>query len=106
MRSTMPTRNGTKKPAAFVGYGSVGAARAIEQLRLIAVELQIAPIRTGVPIQGAGFMAGLEGVGKGERHTGEFPYRRRTATDILAQLAWGRSALKTAREQPLVPAAA
>src|SRR5262245_21108225 len=36
------------KPAAFVGYGSVGAARAIEQLRLIAIELQMAPIRTGV----------------------------------------------------------
>jgi NAD(P)H-dependent FMN reductase len=30
------------KPAAFVGYGSVGAARAIEQLRLIAIELQMA----------------------------------------------------------------
>src|SRR5690554_6818774 len=30
-----------RKPAAYVGYGSVGAARAIEQLRLISVELQM-----------------------------------------------------------------
>uniref|UniRef100_UPI002869C30D NADPH-dependent FMN reductase n=1 Tax=Deinococcus sp. TaxID=47478 RepID=UPI002869C30D len=36
-----------KKPVAFVGYGSVGAARAIEQLRTIAIELQMAPTRTG-----------------------------------------------------------
>lgn len=32
-----------RKPAAFVGYGGVGAARAIEQLRMVAVELQMAP---------------------------------------------------------------
>ena len=46
-----------KKPAAYVGYGSVGGARAVEQLRLISVELQMAPMRTGVHIQGADFMA-------------------------------------------------
>src|SRR5690606_31086420 len=39
------------KPVAFVGYGSVGGARAIEQLRLIAIELQMAPIRSAVHIQ-------------------------------------------------------
>src|SRR3990172_6837906 len=33
------------KPVAFVSYGSVGGARAVEQLRLNAVELQMAPIR-------------------------------------------------------------
>src|SRR4030095_7087653 len=49
-----------RKPAAFVGYGSVGAARAIEQLRLITIELQMAPTRTGVHIQGADFMAALK----------------------------------------------
>ena len=30
-----------RKPAAFFGYGAVGAARAIEQLRLITIELQM-----------------------------------------------------------------
>ena len=37
-----------RKPVAFVGYGGVGAARAVEQLRLIAVELQMAPLRQAV----------------------------------------------------------
>lgn len=34
-----------RKPAAFVGYGGVGGARAVEQLRLICVELGMAPTR-------------------------------------------------------------
>ena len=91
-----------KKPAAFVGYGSVGAARAIEQLRLIAVELQMARIRTGVHIQGADFMA----VWKGGKDIAELSYLRPNATDMLAQLAWWTSALKTAREQAPMSAAA
>ena len=40
-------REFNRKPAAYVGYGGVGAARAIEQLRLINVELQMAPTRSG-----------------------------------------------------------
>jgi NAD(P)H-dependent FMN reductase len=91
-----------KKPAAFVGYGSVGAARAIEQLRLIAVELQMAPIRTGVHIQGADFMA----VWKGGKDIAELSYLRPNATDMLDQLVWWTNALKTAREQPAISAAA
>jgi NAD(P)H-dependent FMN reductase len=91
-----------KKPAAFVGHGSVGAARAIEQLRLIAVELQMAPIRTGVHIQGADFMA----VWKGGKDIAELSYLRPNATDMLDQLVWWTNALKTAREQPAISAAA
>ncbi len=40
----------TDKPVAFVAYGSVGGARAVEQLRLIAIELQMAPIREAIHI--------------------------------------------------------
>ena len=39
-----------KKAVAFVGYGGVGGARAVEQLRLHAIEMQMAPIRAGVHI--------------------------------------------------------
>ena len=85
-----------KKPAAFVGYGSVGAARAIEQLRLIAIELQMAPTRTGVHIQGADFMA----VWKGAKEITELSYLQQNATDTLDQLVWWANALKTARERP------
>ena len=91
-----------KKPAAFVGYGSVGAARAIEQLRLIAIELQMAPIRTGVHLQGADFMA----VWKGEKDIAELSYLRQNASDMLDQLVWWTHALKAAREQPAISAAA
>jgi NAD(P)H-dependent FMN reductase len=38
------------KPAAFVGWGNVGGARAIEQLRLVAVEFELAPLRHAVHI--------------------------------------------------------
>src|SRR6516164_2575024 len=38
------------KPVAFVGYGGVGGARAVEQLLLHAIELQMAPIRSAIHI--------------------------------------------------------
>ncbi|HEY5193634.1 MAG TPA: NAD(P)H-dependent oxidoreductase [Solirubrobacteraceae bacterium] len=34
-----------RKPVTFVGYGNPGGARAIEQLRLVTVELEMAPLR-------------------------------------------------------------
>ena len=43
-------REWNRKPAAFVGYGPLGAARSIEHLRLMLVELQMAPTRSGVHI--------------------------------------------------------
>lgn len=39
-----------RKPIAFAGYGNVGGARAIEQLRLVAVELEMAPLRHAIHI--------------------------------------------------------
>jgi NAD(P)H-dependent FMN reductase len=39
-----------RKPITFVGYGNVGGARAIEQLRLVAVELEMAPLRHAIHI--------------------------------------------------------
>ena len=39
-----------RKPVAFVGYGGVGGARAIEQLRGTAIELHMAPIKAEVNI--------------------------------------------------------
>src|SRR5258705_10262645 len=82
-----------KKPAAFVGYGSVGAARAIEQLRLIAVELQMAPTRTGVHLQGDDFMAALM-QGKDIR---ELTYLEKNSKDMLDELHWWASPLMVAR---------
>jgi NAD(P)H-dependent FMN reductase len=82
------------KPAAFVGYGGVGAARAIEQLRLHAVEMQMAPTRAGVHILMADFMAVLQQGKKLE----EFDHLNQSATAMLNQLAWWAKAQKTARD--------
>jgi NAD(P)H-dependent FMN reductase len=39
-----------RKPISFVGWGNVGGARAIEQLRNVAVEFEMAPLRHAVHI--------------------------------------------------------
>jgi NAD(P)H-dependent FMN reductase len=85
-----------RKPVAFVGYGGVGAARAIEQLRAIAVELQMAPVRSAVHILLPVFLAVLrEG-----KQLGDFDYLNQNAKDMLDQLLWWANALKVAREAP------
>jgi NAD(P)H-dependent FMN reductase len=92
----------TKKAAAFIGYGAVGGARAVEQLRLVAAELQLATIRTGVYIQGADFMA----VWKEGKDFKEIGYLQKGVRDLLDQLAWWTKALKSARQQDALAAAA
>jgi NAD(P)H-dependent FMN reductase len=91
-----------KKSAAFVGYGSVGGARAIEQLRLVAAELQLATIRTGVYIQGADFMA----VWKDGKDLKDITYLQPGVKDMLDQLVWWTKALKAARDRDQLAAAA
>jgi NAD(P)H-dependent FMN reductase len=89
------------KPVAFVGYGGVGGARAIEQLRLNAIELQMAPIRTAVHILLPVFLAVL----KEGKTLAEFDYLNQNARDMLDQLAWWTAALKAAREATVQKAA-
>ena len=91
-----------KKAAALVGYGAVGGSRAVEQLRLIAAELQLATIRTGVYIQGADFMAAL----KDGKDLKEITHLQQGVRDMLDQLAWWTAALKTARQQDVLTMAA
>jgi len=43
-------REWNNKPVGFVSYGSTGGARVIEQLRLVAIELQMLPIRNALHI--------------------------------------------------------
>lgn len=83
-----------RKPIGFVGYGGVGAARAIEQLRLIAIEVQMAPIRTAVHLAGADYFSVLQGKSTLE----DMSHLARTARELLAQLRWWTDALKAARD--------
>lgn len=83
-----------RKTAAFVGYGGVGGARAVEQLRLNAVEMQMAPIRAGVHIQWADMMPVMQG----EKQLSDFDHLTKTGNDMLEQLVWWTKALVAARK--------
>lgn len=84
-----------RKPAAYVGYGGVGAARAIEQLRLVNVELQMVPTRAAVHIAGADFMPMfLHG-----KSFAESPHLESAARAMLDDFIWWVQALKAARTE-------
>ena len=87
-------REWNRKPVSYVGYGGVGGARAIEQLRLNAIELQMAPICAAVHIQIPAYLAVL----KEGKKLSDFDVLNQNAKDMLEQLAWWTTALKTARE--------
>ena len=82
------------KPVAFVSYGSVGGARAIEQLRLTAIELQMAPIRAAVHIPGDKYFPVLFGQADANEL---FSSLSKSAEDMITQLLWWTRALKNAR---------
>lgn len=82
-----------RKPAAFVGYGGVGGSRAVEHLRHILAELQMATLKHAVHI-GAPELIGILREG---RTMGDYPYLADAAGIMLDELAWWTSALRTAR---------
>jgi len=83
-----------RKPVAFVGYGGVGGARAVEQLRLNCVELQMAPTRFGVHILFPVYL----GVLKEGKKFDDYPEIVSSAKDMLDHLVWWTKTLKDARE--------
>ena len=85
-------REFNRKPAAFVGYGGVGAARAVEQLRLICIELQLAPLRNAVHISMDRYLA----IVKGEKQIGDFDHLNTGATRLIDDLVWWGEALSVA----------
>jgi len=82
------------KPVAFVGYGSVGGARAIEQLRLVSIELQMAPIRNAVHIPGETYFPVYFGKGSAEEM---FAHAEKQSDAMIEQLLWWGKTLKQAR---------
>ncbi|MGF6175366.1 NADPH-dependent FMN reductase [Ensifer sp. 4252] len=83
-----------RKPIAFVGYGGVGAARSIEHLRMVAVELQMAPIRFAVHIGMVEFL----GIWQQGKTFDDFPHLGESAHAMLEDILWWTHTLKTARE--------
>lgn len=82
------------KPVGFIAYGGVGGARAVEHLRGIAVELQMAPIRNAIHIPQHWNLLDQDGNLK----DGAFDPFKKSAETFLDQLVWWAKALKSARE--------
>lgn len=82
------------KAVGFVSYGSTGGARAVEHLRLIAIELQMAPVRESVHFLGNEYFPVAFGdrnfAPMLEKHTDE-------AQKLLTQLTKWATALKSIR---------
>lgn len=80
-----------KKPVAFVSYGgSAGGVRVVQQLRQVAVELQLVALRNEVNIPFVAHALDDQGKPRDEFHA-------KQARGMLDQLSWWARALKTAR---------
>jgi len=82
-----------RKAAAFVSYGSAMGARGIQQLRLTAIELQLAPVRSSVYIPVATLWAHFQG---GDVDAG-LTELEAAAKTMIDDLVWWTAALKAAR---------
>ncbi len=83
-----------RKPVGFVSYGSVGGARAVEQLRQVAVELQMAPVRNAVHIPRHWNLLD----DNGNLKEGALDAFKKSAESMLDELVWWAQALKSARD--------
>ena len=81
------------KAVGFVAWGSVGGVRAVEQLRLVAVEAQMAPIRNAVHITAPWMLTNSDGTLK----AGALDSYQGAADGMLTQLIWWGKVLKSAR---------
>lgn len=84
-----------RKPISFVGYGGVGAARAIEQLRQVAIELELAPIRAAVHLPREVYLATMKHAAPVDPAL--FAGAEPAAKTMIDELAWWARALERAR---------
>jgi NAD(P)H-dependent FMN reductase len=78
-----------RKAVAFVSWGGAGGARGVEQLRLVAVELDMVPLRWAVHIPNPWFIQDMSGIATDQNNA--------AAAALLDQLTWWARALKAAR---------
>ena len=88
-------REWRRKPVTFLGYGALGGARAVEQLRGVAVELELAPIRHAVHISREVLLATMkEPV---PANPALFAPVEPAAAAMIEELVWWGRALRHAR---------
>ena len=85
-----------KKPMSFVGYGNAGGARAIEQLRLVTVEFEMAPLRHAVHILPDLMRPAM--MAAEEFTPALFESLDERLEMMVSELVWWSSALKVARD--------
>ncbi|KAA9007914.1 NADPH-dependent FMN reductase [Histidinibacterium aquaticum] len=85
-----------RKPMSAIAYGSMGGARALEHLRGIAVEMQMAPVRGAVHIGGSDFFAVHPMGGNAEIETIE-EHLLPAAKNALDDVVWWAEATRSAR---------
>ncbi|MCU1558913.1 MAG: NAD(P)H-dependent oxidoreductase [Microbacteriaceae bacterium] len=90
-----------RKAIAFAGYGSVGGSRAIEQLRQVVSELEMASTRHAVHIVGSQM---LQIRAEPQSAAGIFEAMNDRLDLVVDDLAWWATALQTARAREVVAA--
>jgi NAD(P)H-dependent FMN reductase len=88
-----------RKPIAFVGYGGVGAARAIEQLRCVCIELHMAPVKPEVNIA----MEPVLGITRAGKSLNDYSYLNDARSLMFEHIIWWGEALKHARDTMKAP---
>jgi NAD(P)H-dependent FMN reductase len=78
-----------RKAVAFVSWGGAGGARGVEQLRLVAIELDMVPTRWAVHIPNPWFIKDISEI--------DTDQNRNSAGSLLDHLTWWAGALKAAR---------
>jgi len=82
-----------RKAVGFISYGSVGGGRVVEQLRSVAIELQMASTRNAVHIQAPWALQNEDGSLK----DGVLDGYTHNLTTMAEELTWWAHALKDAR---------
>jgi NAD(P)H-dependent FMN reductase len=80
----------SRKAVSFVSWGGAGGTRGVEQLRLVAIELDMAPTRFAVHIPEPWFIKEISQI--------DTEQNRGNAASLLDNLIWWAGALKAARE--------
>jgi len=91
-----------RKPTAFLGYGNAGGTRAVQHLKHILTELQVASVKFAVHI-GMIEMIGMLREGK---TMADYPYLDDTAVKMLDDLVWWANTLRAGREAQVEAVAA
>jgi len=95
-----------KKPVGFLSYGGAGGARVIEQLRQVAIELQMVPIRNSIHIPPDIFFSAIKDKGSTDPKEMFKPIRERAFGDpverFFDELIWWAKILKEARQKNII----